>query len=80
MDKFDSDPKYFGEAKAICEELGLVRLMTFNHPYSKEVICQFYATTQSDVDENGDRSLTWMTKEHLMKASWAEFAQVLATN
>jgi hypothetical protein len=44
MEKLDSEPKYFGEAKAICEELGLVPLMTFNHPYNKEIICQFYAT------------------------------------
>jgi hypothetical protein len=77
MDKLDSDPKYFGEAKAIGEELGLVPLMTFNHPDSKEIICQFYAMVVFDVDENGDRSLTWMTKEHVMKATWQEFAKVL---
>jgi hypothetical protein len=55
MDKLDSDPKYFGEAKAIGEELGLVPLMTFNHPDSKEIICQFYAMVVFDVDENGAR-------------------------
>jgi hypothetical protein len=70
MEKLDSEPGYFGEAKAICEELGLVPLMTFNHPYSKEIICQFYATVVFEVNENGDRSLTWMTKEHVMKATW----------
>ncbi|KAK1621249.1 hypothetical protein QYE76_026766 [Lolium multiflorum] len=77
MDKLDSDPEYFGEAKAICEELGLVPLMTFNHPYSKEIICQFYATVVFEVDENGDRSLTWMTKELVMNATREEFANGL---
>jgi hypothetical protein len=77
MDKLDSEPEYFGEAKAICEELGLVPLMTFNHPYNKEIICQFYATVVFEEDEFGVRSLTWMTKEHLMRASWEEFAQGL---
>jgi hypothetical protein len=27
--------------------------------------------------ENGDRSLTWMTKEHVMKSTWEEFANGL---
>ncbi|KAK1629733.1 hypothetical protein QYE76_004048 [Lolium multiflorum] len=75
--KLDSDHEYFGEAKVICEELGIVPLITFNHPFSREVICQFYATVQFDVDENGVHYLTWMTKEHLMKANWEEFAHGL---
>jgi hypothetical protein len=52
-------------------------MMTFNHPFSKEVICQFYATVQFDIAENGVYSLTWMTKEHLMKAKWEDLAQGL---
>ncbi|KAK1679295.1 hypothetical protein QYE76_040143 [Lolium multiflorum] len=44
MDKLRSKPEYFGEALEICEEQGLIPLMTFSHNYSKEVICQFYAT------------------------------------
>jgi hypothetical protein len=77
MDKLDSDHEYFGEAKAICKELGLVPLTIFYHPYSKEIICQFYATVVFKVNENGDRSLAWMTKEHVMRATWEEFAHGL---
>lgn len=51
--------------------------MTFNHPCSKEVICQFYATVVFEVNEHGDRSLTWITKEHVMGATWEEFAHGL---
>jgi hypothetical protein len=58
MEKLDSDHEYFGEAKAICEELGIVPLIIFNHPFSREVICQFYVTVQFDVDENGVLSLS----------------------
>jgi hypothetical protein len=80
MENLDSEPEYFVEAKAICEEFGLIPLMTFNHQYSKEIICQFYATMVFEVDENGYRSLTWMTKEHVMKATWEEFANGLGYN
>jgi hypothetical protein len=78
MEKLDSEPEYFGEAKAICEELGLIPLMSFNHDYNKETICQFDATVVFEADEFGNRSLIWMTKEHVMRATWAEFADGLA--
>ncbi|KAK1692594.1 hypothetical protein QYE76_009291 [Lolium multiflorum] len=77
MDKLRSKPKYFGEALEICEEQGLIPLMTFTYNYSKEVICQFYATAVFLQEESGVRSIKWMTKEHVMEATWDEFARGL---
>jgi hypothetical protein len=74
MDKLRSKPEYFGEALEICEEQGLIPLITFTHNYSKEVICQFYGTVVFIEDEFGFRSLKWMTKEHVMEATCEEFA------
>jgi hypothetical protein len=65
MEKLESEPDYFCEAQEICEEQGLVPLMTFTHDYSKEVIFQFYATVVFLEDENEVHSLKWMTKEHI---------------
>jgi hypothetical protein len=70
-----SKPEYFGEALEICEEQGLIPLMTFSHNFSKEVICQFYATVVFLEDEGGFRTLKWMTKEFVMEATWQEFAR-----
>ncbi|KAK1664063.1 hypothetical protein QYE76_052222 [Lolium multiflorum] len=75
MDKINSNLEYFGEALEICEEQGLTPLMTFSHNYSKEVICQFYATVVFLEDEGGLRSLKWMTREHVMEATWEDFAR-----
>ncbi|KAK1630876.1 hypothetical protein QYE76_005191 [Lolium multiflorum] len=75
MDKLNSNLEYFREALEICEEQGLTPLMTFSHNYSKEVICQFYATAIFLEDEGGFRSLKWMTREHVMEATWEEFAR-----
>ncbi|KAK1619043.1 hypothetical protein QYE76_024560 [Lolium multiflorum] len=75
MDKLNSNLEYFGEALEICEEQGLNQLMTFSHNYSKEVICQFYATVVFLEDEGGFRSLKWMTREHVMEATWEDFAR-----
>ncbi|KAK1619424.1 hypothetical protein QYE76_024941 [Lolium multiflorum] len=74
MEKLESNPDYFGEALEICEEQGLVPLMTFTHDYSKEVIFQFYATMVFLEDKNEVRSLKWMTKENVMEATWENFA------
>jgi hypothetical protein len=49
--------------------------MTFSHNYSKEVICQFFATVVFLEDEYGFRSLKWMTKEFVMEATWEDFAR-----
>ncbi|KAK1665502.1 hypothetical protein QYE76_053661 [Lolium multiflorum] len=75
MDKLQDKPEYFGEALEICEEQGLIPLMTFSHNFSKEVICQFYATVVFLEDEGGFRTLKWMTKEYVMEATWQEFAR-----
>jgi hypothetical protein len=77
MDKLNSNPEYFGEALKICDEQGLTPLMTFSHNFSKEVICQFYATVVFLEDEGGFRSLKWMTREHVMEATWEEFARCI---
>jgi hypothetical protein len=67
----DKDSEYFGEAKEICEEFGLLPLMQFNHDIDEDIIAQFYATVYLDL--TNERELIWMTKDKLMKATWAQF-------
>ena len=47
VEHMDAHPEYFGEAKAICEEFGLLPLMEFNHPFDEDLVAQFYATVSS---------------------------------
>jgi hypothetical protein len=37
----DKTPVYFGEAKALCEEYGLLPLMEFNHVVDEDIVAQF---------------------------------------
>jgi hypothetical protein len=77
LEKMNDDLEYFGEAKSICEEFGIVQWMNFNLSFNDEIICQFYSTVNFEQDENEFCSLTWMTKEYVMRASWKEFDQGL---
>ncbi|KAK1605343.1 hypothetical protein QYE76_029016 [Lolium multiflorum] len=43
--------------------------------FLQEIICQFYATVVFLEDEDGFRSLKWMTREHVMEATWEDFAR-----
>ena len=70
----DAHPEYFGEAKAICEEFGLLPLMEFNHPFDEDLVAQFYATVKLIEGEDGARSLTWMTHDQVLSAPWSDFA------
>jgi hypothetical protein len=72
MDKY---PEYFGEAKEICEEFGLLPFMQFNHDIDEDIIAQFSATVHLDLAN--ERELIWMTKDKLMKATWAQFGECL---
>jgi hypothetical protein len=71
----DKDPEYIGEAKEICEEFGLLPLMQFNHDIDEDIIAQFYAMVHLDL--TNERELIWMTKDKLMKATWAQFGECL---
>jgi hypothetical protein len=71
----DKEPEYFGEAKEICEEFGLHSLMQFNHDIHKDIISQFYAMVH--LNKTNEREFIWMTKDKLMKATWAPFGDCL---
>jgi hypothetical protein len=45
------DAEYFGEAKAICEEFGLIPLMNFSHAFDVDIIAQFFATMYTGTDD-----------------------------
>ena len=74
IDHMNANPAYFGEAKAICEEFGLLPLMEFNHAFDEDLVAQFFATVKLIESEDGARSLTWMTHDRVLTATWAEFA------
>jgi hypothetical protein len=57
----DKSPEYFGEAKSICEEYGLLPLMEFNHVVDEDIVAQFYATVH--LSKTGDREITWMKRD-----------------
>jgi hypothetical protein len=71
----DKSPEYFGEAKGICEELGLLGLMQFNHVVDEDIVAQFYATVH--LNKTNEREMIWMTKDKVMRATWAQFADCM---
>jgi hypothetical protein len=47
--------------------------MEFNHVVDEDIIAQFYATVH--LSKTGDREITWMTRDKLMKTTWAKFGE-----
>ena len=72
----EKDPAYFGEALALCQQWGLIPIMTFNKDFDSEIVAQFYATVHFHSDEA--RSMTWMTGGRLLKVEWKAFMDSLA--
>jgi hypothetical protein len=72
MDKY---PEYFGEAKEICEEFGLLPLMEFSHDYDGDLIAQFFAIIH--LKKTNDHEVTWMTRDKLMRGTCAQFIECL---
>ena len=66
-------PQYFSEAKAMCEEMGLLPLMQFQYDYDESLVLQFYATVH--FGSGPDRELIWMTKNERKKATMAEIGR-----
>ena len=75
MAKIEQNLEYFGEAKAIWEELGLTPLMTFVKHYDPQIIAQLYATVHFSTAE--ERSFTWMTGNERCEATLADFGALL---
>ena len=73
----DANPAYFGEAKAICEEFGLIPLMEFCHGFDEDLVAQFFATVKMSESEEGELTLQWMTHDKLLSATWEEFGECL---
>ena len=73
--KVQQNAEYFGEAKEICEELGLIPLMKYINNYDPTLIAQFYATAYFSAGEN--KSFTWMSRNEQCSATLAEFAALL---
>jgi hypothetical protein len=67
----DDNEEYFGEAKAICEEFGLIPLMNFAHDFDVDIIGQFIATVFLGSDDA--KTTTWITLYHQMTGTWAQF-------
>jgi hypothetical protein len=40
----------FNQINATCDELELIKIMSFKYDWNKEIICQFYATFYFDTD------------------------------
>ena len=73
--KAQQNAAYFGEAKEICEELGLIPLMKFVKNYDPTLIAQLYATVHFSAGVN--KSFTWMSRNNQCSATLAEFGALL---
>ena len=63
---------YFGEALEVCEQFGLLDFIEINEDYDEHLVGQFFATLFFHNED--DRKITWMTKNQVFTATWAEFA------
>jgi hypothetical protein len=66
---------YFHEALGICEEFGLLPIMTFQCNYDPYLVTQFFATVYFHEDKA--RSITWMTRDEVLTTTWSNFGQIL---
>ena len=71
----DKHAQYFAEAREVCDQLGLIPLMEFHHPYCVDVIGQFFATVY--VDNDDAKTMTWMTEGRMLHGTWDQFAACL---
>ena len=73
--KLEKHHGYFDEALSLCEEYGLINIMTLNQRYDDFLIAQFFSTVHFDNDEK--RTLRWMTKDTVLEATLEEFGNSL---
>ncbi|KAK1681680.1 hypothetical protein QYE76_042528 [Lolium multiflorum] len=66
---------YFHEALGICEEFGLLPIMSFKCNYDPYLVTQFFATVYFHDDKA--RSITWMTRDEVLTTTWSNFGQIL---
>jgi hypothetical protein len=71
----DKHATYFAEAREICEEFGIIKLMNFCHHYNEDIIAQFFATVYIGTDDA--KTMTWMTDGKQLSSTWAQFAHCL---
>ncbi|KAK1646410.1 hypothetical protein QYE76_064215 [Lolium multiflorum] len=66
---------YFHEALEICQEFGLLPIMSFQCNYDPYLVTQFYATVYFRDDKA--RSISWMTRDEVLTTTWSNFGQIL---
>ncbi|KAK1663429.1 hypothetical protein QYE76_051588 [Lolium multiflorum] len=66
---------YFHEALGICEEFGLLPIMSFKCNYDPYLVNQFFATVYFHEDKA--HSITWMTRDEVLTTTWSNFGQIL---
>jgi hypothetical protein len=49
--------------------------MEFSHDYDEDLIAQFFATVH--LKKTNDCEMTWMTRDKLMRGTWAQFRECL---
>ena len=66
---------YFAEAYSMCEEFGLLQIMTEHQDYNEELVGQFYATVHLGNESNA--KLHWMIKDEHVECRWSDFCALL---
>ena len=75
LDHMEKYQAYFGEDRALCDQLNIVPLMTFNYDFDAELVAQFFATIWYGA--NPERTLIWMTNGRQSRTSWGTFMELL---
>ena len=72
MAHMKAHPEYFGEALAICEEIGLLPMMELEQDFDEKLVAQFLATVH--MGNETKRRIVWMTKDQKFEVLWEEVA------
>ena len=70
----DNDHTYPGVYSAL-GRLGLIPFVAFHHPFSEDLVMQFFATVYFHSDEA--RTMTWMSGTYECEASMAKFSDII---
>jgi hypothetical protein len=66
---------HFQDVINLCEKLNLLKLMTLQCDYNREIIMQFFSTLHMGADDN--KTIKWMTGTTKCESNFYSFAEVL---
>ena len=71
----EQKPEYFGEALAICDDLGLRPILELQQDYDEGLVSEFLATVH--LANETVRRLIWMSKGEQFELQWSEVGELI---